>query len=829
MENLLGEARWRAASTEAGAIADPAALAAADPAWIDATVPGTAAGALRAAGAWSWGHEDTARLDGRDWWFTTRLPPIGGDGPWELVLGGLATLADVWLDGQLLAHAENMFVPVTVTVTDPPRDGELVIRCASLDARLARRHPRPRFKSRLPRHQALRWYRTTLLGRMPGWSRWAAPVGPWRPVTLRPVPTAGSLHAVRVQADCLPDGGGTVRAQFTLRGGRERPREAVLDVDGVRAPLALRDVEDGVAVSGSVTLEHVARWWPHTHGAQPRSTVCVEFDGERRVLRRVGFRTVELDRADGAFTLRINGQEIFCRGVTWGPADAVSLSAPGDERTAQVALARAAGLNLIRLGGYGLYEDAAFWDDCDALGVMVWQDVMIAAVDPPDDPAYVAELRAELDAQFGALGGRPALVMACGSSETYQQGAMLGLEPERYRSEVLERDIPQHLATIVPDVPYVPSSPSGGEPPIRTDEGVTHYFGVGAYLRGADDARVAGVRFAAECLSFANPPERALVAQVYGSAAAVGHDPRWKLAVARDAGTSWDFEDVRDHYVAELFGVDPLAIRYRDPEHALDLGRAVVVELVGRVLGDWREPRSGCAGAVMLAWRDLWPGAGWGVLDSGGAPKAAFYALARASAPRTVLLRDRGLNGLVADVYNDGPQPLDAVLGLTCFDAAGARSEAAQQSIALPAGGYAAVDASVLLGGFRDLTAAYRFTPSLPDAVLATLSTPGGEQLARAVYLPGGPARPRAGGAGVRAAARAMGPEAPDTWALTVTADRLATFVSIDAPDHVASDSWFHLAPGEAVTVALRGPQPPRGTVRALNATGAARIVPEDG
>jgi beta-mannosidase len=825
-EDVLSGAEWLCASTAAGAFEDPAALSGASPEWIPAAVPGTAAGALRAAGAWSWGHEDSALLDGRDWWFCTRFGAPQGEGPWDLRLGGLATLADVWLGDEHLAHHENMFAAVRIGVERLEQVNELTIRCAALGARLERRHPRPRFKSRLVRHQALRWYRTTLLGRMPGWSRWAAPVGPWRPVTLLARPAEGTLTDLELTVRCLEGGGGEVRVGLLLRDGRRAPESAVLDVDGVRTALALRPTAEGIRAGGQVTLEQVARWWPHTHGPQPRSTVAVEFDGVRRFERRIGFRTVELDRADGAFTLRVNGRECFCRGVTWGPADGVSLTAEDREIADGLDLVRRAGLNLIRLGGYGLYEDERFWERCDELGIMVWQDCMIASVDPPGDDGFFAELSAELREQFGALQGRPALVMACGSSESYQQGSMLGLAPERYRSDVLERRIPELLARIVPGTPYVASSPSGGEPPIRTDEGVTHYFGVGAYLRAPEDARLAGVRFAAECLSFANPPERETVERVYGSAAAAGHDPRWKLATARDAGTSWDFEDVRDHYVRELFGVDPLLVRYGDPEHALDLGRAAVVELIGRVLGDWRDQASPCAGAVMLAWRDLWPGAGWGVLDSDGVPKAVYHALARASAPCAVNLRDRGLNGLAIDVYNDGPRPLKGVVRLSLFDAGGAELEAAEHPVSVPEHGQRSLDGCTLLGGFWDLTAAYRFTPSWPDAVLARLSSTEGELLSRRVFLPGGCARPRGASTGLRASARRSGDE---TWSLTLSSERLATFVSVDTPGLVASASWDHLAPGESVELELRGTGEPRGAVRALNSVAPTRITVESG
>src|SRR6202035_1915392 len=156
----------------------------------------------------------------------------------------------------------------------------------------------------------------------------------------------------------------------------------------------------------------------------------------------------------------------------------------------------------------------------------------------------------------------------CGGSEIEQQAAMVGLPAGRRRSSLLEERLPAVVAAALPGVPYVPSSPTGGEPPFRSDAGVAHYFGVGAYLRPPEDARRAGVRFAAECLAFSVPPEAEVVEDMFGGAAGAGHDPSWKLGVPRNAGCSWDFEDVRDHYVEALFGVEPRALRRRDPERA---------------------------------------------------------------------------------------------------------------------------------------------------------------------------------------------------------------------------------------------------------------------
>ena len=118
--------------------------------------------------------------------------------------------------------------------------------------------------------------------------------------------------------------------------------------------------------------------------------------------------------------------------------------------------------------------------------------------------------------------------------------------------------------------PHVRSSPC---PPadadhlaIRPDSGVAHWFGVADIYGLLSDVRTAGVRFAAECLAFANPPSPPLSTATSGSAAAAGHLLVWKSCVPRDRGASWDFEDVRDFYVRAVFGEDPFSVRRVDPE-----------------------------------------------------------------------------------------------------------------------------------------------------------------------------------------------------------------------------------------------------------------------
>src|SRR4029079_7716756 len=105
-----------------------------------------------------------------------------------------------------------------------------------------------------------------------------------------------------------------------------------------------------------------------------------------------------------------------------------------DAAIAQVA---DAGMNMLRLGGTMVYESDAFHDACDARGVMVWQDLMFANMDYPDEDAgFVATVEREVHQQLARLAARPSTTIVCGGSEVHQQAAMWGAPRERWATKL---------------------------------------------------------------------------------------------------------------------------------------------------------------------------------------------------------------------------------------------------------------------------------------------------------------------------------------------------------------------------------------------------------
>jgi beta-mannosidase len=817
--DLLANAQWAVLRTRPGVVADPDGLPA-EGDWIPAAVPGTVAGALREHQG-----EASARatdIDAHDWWWLTRVRMPLAHGPWLLELAGLATFADVWVNDQLVLQAENMFRSHIVELRDIGPSADIVIRCAAALPLVTRRLPRPRWKSPLVRHQGWRWQRTSLLGRIEGWGKGAPPVGPWRPVRL--YPGDQPLMAVQRVAAVLEGDSGVVRAEFRIlgQGARHPVRVHVGNADA-------RAEGDGQTISVVVRLPEVLPWWPHTHGAQPLYSVRARVGGHSVTIARVGFRSINADTEGDEFGLRVNGVPVFARGACWMPLDPISLQATPKQVREAVTQARACGLNLLRIPGTGVYEDESFYAACDELGMLVWQDCMLAGLDPPATPEFTNEMTSEVGELADRLAGHPCLAVVSGGSETEQQPVLLGMPPETVRSPLIYEAIPAVISDRLPGVPYLPSTPTGGPTPIYIRSGVSHYFGVGAYLRPLRDAREARVRFAAECLAFSVPPEQESVREFFGASRVAGHDPVWKAGVPRDGRSAWDFEDVRDYYVRQIFGVDPMLIRYSNPDFYLDLGRAAVCIAMSEVFTQWRRQQSGNRGGIILALRDLVPGAGWGLIDSRGQAKAPWYAMRRILAPVAVLVSDDGLDGITVIAVNDGPQALVGSLAIRLWSADGSLASATVTDVSVPSQGAREWSLDALLGQFTDAGNAYRFGPQKYDALHACLSTPDGRVLADVVTLLGDHLRPRQ-----RGGLTGILLSDPEGWCVQVTAERLSQWVAVSADGYLPSDAWFHLAPGMTKTIRLaprvvgRAQSRPLPSLRALNVeelivTGAAR------
>jgi len=288
-----------------------------------------------------------------------------------------------------------------------------------------------------------------------------------------------------------------------------------------------------------------------------------------------------------------------------------------------------------------------------------------------------------------------------------------------------------------------------------------------------------------------------------------------------------EFNEFNKSYVAQherCYG------RYQeiyDLEHYLDLSRVVTGEVMAEVFGEWRRARSTCSGGIVWWLNDLVPGGGWGVIDSLGLPKAAYWYLARALAPVAAWTTDEGTNGMALHLANDTASELKATVDVALYRAGGVCCGKGSTEIAMPPQTVLEHSFEGILGHFADAGYAFRFGPPGHDVAVSSLSV-GGELLSQSFRYPLGPpaGREPVVQLGLEASVERRGED--DALLLRVRSDAFAYAVNVAVGGFEPDDDFFSIAPGEERTVRLRPSSPGQtwagGTVRATNALGTVPI-----
>jgi beta-mannosidase len=847
-DSLVGLLR----STPGFAVSDPNALARfpapnTEPLVVSAF--STVAEALTSTGRIDPVSQDP-HLDDKDWWWSVVIE-ASADGRW-MTSDGFSVGAEVFVNGLLVHRSDSAWLPISIYLPADTTNVDICFRSMSAQLTALKsvdRAYRARWRTRLVETQQLRLVRTPLFGRMPGWNL--------------PLPVIGSHGKLRFVEERVPELE-SVRVDLSPDGSALVDMVVLLDaVAQATTRIVLGGVEHGAYFvetrsdgrSRFRTVAHVPQvplWWPHTHGEPnlvPLSVVC---EGMTSPLPSLAFRNVVVDPGSYAPSagpvspsISVNGVKLFSRGVNWIPVDGSDPFAEDDRMESALRDLVAAGVNLIRVPGTTVYAPSRLYQRCTELGIMVWQDFMFANLDVPAEvPSMTRLIDAEVEVVASRIARFGAVVVLCGGSEVEQQAAMAGANTQVIESTLGRTLLAELAARRIPHVAYVASSPSAspnagpsalpnatsvGNPtgqvtPHHPRSGFAHYFGVGAYRRSLSDARLSGVGFATECLAYAHVPSIDAVDRLMGDEGPLTHHPRWKRGVPRDRGAGWDFDDVRDSALREVFGVDPTELRWSDPASYLQLSRSALVEVFDATFSEWRRPGSICNGALVWTGRDLFEGAGWGLTEVDGTPKSAWFALARRCAPISVALTDEGLNGVDCHVFNDPAEPLEAMLHIGLYSGS---TVVLEQQVPIVLSGHQSLTSSLnsLLNDHRDLNGAYAFGPAAHDLIRVKLTWASGTSSAH-LWPAGRPSSPQRND--VVHVESVQNPNENDEWLLQVSSSTGAFAVSVEGAGWKPSTNWFHLAPGDQQLVTVRpirtGPSR-RISVRAISAPAAVSIA----
>ncbi len=620
----------------------------------------------------------------------------------ELVFDGLDTVATVLLDGEVVAEVANQHRGYRVDVTDRLGAGEhhlavafrSPVRHANAQSVALGARPRP---YPMP-YEAIRKSACSF-----GWDWGIATCtsGIWRPAHLVSWSTA-RLDEVRVLAE--PDGtGGRVRA--TVRVARALGTEttdltATLDVAGTTASAVLPAGHDEVTLE--VELGAVERWWPAGHGAQPLYGVRLELTAGDEVLdtatRRVGFRTLRWDTEPDAvgtpFQLVVNDRPILVKGVNWIPDDAFPTRVDRARYATRLAQAKAANVNLVRVWGGGIYEPDDFYDVCDELGLLTWQDFLFACAAYPEEEPLRSEVEAEARQQVARLAHHASLALLCGNNENLwgheDWGWKERLDGRTWGALYYYELLPGIVDELAPHVPYVPGSPFSphGQHPNDESHGAMHLWEQWN-TRDWATYREVRPRFVAE-FGWQGPPAWSTLTR------AVSDDP-----LTPESPGMIVHQKALDGNVKLSSGLLP---HYRVPDDmetwhwAMQLNQANAVSCA---LGWFRSLAPHTSGAVVWQLNDCWPVTSWAAVDGDGHEKPLWFALRDAFAPRVVTLQPDG-DGLRVSLGNDTDDQSEGEVVLTRRRFDGTVLATARVPVTVAARSSRSVEVPASVGAFED-------------------------------------------------------------------------------------------------------------------------------
>ncbi|MES2489143.1 MAG: glycoside hydrolase family 2 protein [Pseudomonadota bacterium] len=642
--------------------------------WIDVDVPGDTyvalANAKRIEDPFRGRNEsDLSWIAEREWWWRTEfsISPAEADEQIELIFEGLDTFASVYLNGVLLGKTNNMFREWRFDVREHLRHdaaNQLAISFTPTSRALeGQTVPLWLLDSEKIKASKRNLMRKAQFGWGWDWGPCLPTTGVWQPVKIERWKKSRikDLHFT-TQSIASNQAHVAIEAEIeSISEGKSLILEiSLLDPKGKL--LAKNEVSANENIKLALVVTQPELWWTADLGKQPLYTVALRLlDGETVLdsrQQRVGIRTISLDTSADVdepgtkfFRFVLNGIPIFARGANWIPA--TSFVGAMEEARFRDLLDTAvqANMNMIRVWGGGVYEFKAFYDLCDQLGLLVWQDFMFACAPYPESgDDFVENVRQEIQHQVRRLRNHASLALWCGNNECQilqdLANQVLKIETQVLGALYYQKLMPEIIAELDATTPYWPGSPFGGGSPNSMREGDVHnwtvWHGIPLIedkeipLNGAPDIMSAMDRSPKGVAYTRYAEDRGRFISEFGIHASpvAATLKRWMNPEDLKLGSAGFLDRIKDNPKDKVNAMlIPVTGLPETLEQYVDFTMLTQAEGLKFGIEHFRRRKPHCSGTLVWQFNDCWPCVSWSLVDYDGVGKASYFAIARVYAP----------------------------------------------------------------------------------------------------------------------------------------------------------------------------------------------------
>ena len=650
----------------------------------DLFFPGDGISALHLAGLipdpyWGRNEYDLRWICERDWTATRTFDLTETDV--DMVLSMVDTVVTVRVNSVVVLTAQNSFREYHFSLSDVARIGENTVDVtfhSPVKAGQAAQDAHPFFlpwqttNSPIPNGNMLRKMQCDF-----GWD-WniaLAPFGIYGDMKIEPS-AAPRIDAVLVHQDHTDSCTLTVSTKVSNYIG-----EVTINFNGcdqTSMPI------DG-AYKHVIIVKDPKIWWPAGQGDQPLYNMTVTA-AKAQMKLRVGLCNIDLvttpDHAGLGFKFVVNGRDVFAKGANWIPADALAGRITPQATRDLLQSAVDANMNMIRVWGGGRYEPTWFYDICDELGLMVWQDFMFACNTYPSTSDFLAEVRAEVIDNVNRIQHHVCLALWCGDNEligTLTWFKETRADRDRYlvNYDRLNTCIETALLDTDAQANWWPSSPSPGRLNFKDawhedGSGDMHFWSVWHEGRDFEHYRDISPRFCSE-FGFQSYPSMNVIR---------------KFAGPNDMNIAAPILESHQKNAGGNARIAETMFRYfRWPKHFADfvyLSQVQQGEAIKTAVTHFRSLAPHCMGSLIWQLNDTWPVCSWASLDHGGDWKLMHHMARKFYAPTLVVALPKAGKILLRGV-NDAPDSSTLTVTVNAVDMAGRQRKIAQKSAMITA------------------------------------------------------------------------------------------------------------------------------------------------